>query len=167
VAARFRVGPLARETVDHVRRYFAPGRDAPPRAASPGPAPGADRAAPRDASPAPSSASGAGSKGDAVPGRTASAFRLEHAYRSARGGGRGDGGDDDDGRGPSCGLRRFLVVATAYRMLTEGAVSSSMREVLERGGPLAADLAEAVLELCVVGGRDPREVKAETWHDLY
>ena len=59
-------------------------------------------------------------------------------------------------------MRRFLVATAACRMLAEGAVSHSMRMVLERGGPLAADLAEAVVELCVVGGRDPREVKAET-----
>jgi hypothetical protein len=52
-------------------------------------------------------------------------------------------------------------------MLTEGTVSHSMRMAVERGGPLAADLLEAVLDLCVAGGRDPREVKAETWHDMY
>jgi hypothetical protein len=64
-------------------------------------------------------------------------------------------------------MRRFLVATAAYRMLCEDVISHSMRMVLEKGGPLAEDLLVAVLELCIVGGRDPREAKADTWHDRY
>ena len=65
-------------------------------------------------------------------------------------------------------MRRFLVATAAYRMLREGVISHSMRMVVERAARWRGICSEAVLgSFCVVGGRDPREVKADTWHDWY
>lgn len=62
-------------------------------------------------------------------------------------------------------MRDFLVKTAAYRVLCEGQIGDAVKPMIEKGGHLAIDFAEALVEMRGDNLVDPRKGSDCAWHD--